>query len=221
MGRKISALKVQKRNPRRVNVYLDDEFAFGLERTAAAWLKIGQDLSDEKIAQLQREDEGEKAYLRALKLLSYRPRSEAEVRKKLEQHSVPESMIVEVLERLRRSGLIDDARFARDWTENRSEFRPRSRRALTIEMRQRGVDNDAITQAVTGLDDESLAYQAAMKYCRRLNGLEWQDFRQKLIGFLARRGFSYGIAAPVVRRVWEENHTDNMEEEKLCPDNKS
>jgi regulatory protein len=215
MGRKISALKVQKRNPRRVNVYLEGEFAFGLERTAAAWLKIGQDLSEEKIAQLQSEDEGEKAYLQALKLLSYRPRSESEVRKKLKQRSVPESMIAEVLERLHRSGLIDDARFARDWAENRSEFRPRSRRALAIEMRQRGVDNDAITQAVASLDDESLAYQAAVKYCRRLNGLEWQVFRQKLTGFLARRGFNYEIAAPVVKRVWDENRTDKIEEEKL------
>jgi len=215
MGRKITALKVQKRNPRRVNVYLDGEFAFGLERAAAVWLRIGQELSDEKIAQLQTEDEGEKAYQQALKLLSYRPRSEAEVRKKLEQRGVAESMIAEVLERLRRSGLIDDARFARDWAENRSEFRPRSRRALALEMRQRGVDYESITQAVAGLDDDSLAYQAAHKYSRRLNSLEWQVFRQKLTGFLARRGFSYEVIAPVVRRVWDENHTDILEEENL------
>jgi regulatory protein len=215
MERKISALKVQQRNPRRVNVYLDGEFAFGLERVAAAWLRIGQELSDEKIAQLQSVDEGEKAYQQALKLLSYRPRSIAEVRKRLEQRGIPESMLAEVVERLQRSGLLDDTRFARDWAENRSEFRPRSRRALTIEMRQRGVDDEAIAQAVAELDDDSLAYQAAMKYSRRLNGLEWQVFRQKLIGFLGRRGFSYTVAAPVVRRVWDENHLDNMEEEKL------
>ncbi len=207
MAHKISALKVQQRNPRRVNVYLDGEFAFGLEREAAVWLKIGQELSDEKIAQLQKDDEGEKAYLRALRLLSYRPRSEAEVRKRLAQRGVPESMLEEVLERLQRSGLIDDARFARDWAENRSEFRPRSRRALTIEMRQRGIDEESINQAVASLDDNALAYQAALKYSRRLDGLEWQAFRQKLGSFLGRRGFSYDVAAPVVRRVWDESHT--------------
>src|SRR3972149_5579837 len=215
MGRKVSALKVQQRNPRRVNVYLDGEFAFGLERVTAAWLRIGQELSDEKIAQLQCEDAGDKAYQQALKLLSYRPRSEAEVRKKLEQRKQPESIIVEVLERLRRSGLIDDARFARDWAENRSEFRPRSRRALAIEMRQRGVDNESIAQAVAGLDDEDLACQAAIKYSRRLHDLEWQVFRQKLTGFLSRRGFSYEVTAPVVRRVWDEDHTNKIEEDNL------
>jgi regulatory protein len=215
MGRKISALKVQQRNPRRVNVYLDGEFAFGLESVAAAWLRLGQDLSDEKITQLQHEDEGEKAYQQALKLLSYRPRSVIEVRKKLEQRSVPESIIADVIERLSRTGLLDDARFARNWTENRSEFRPRSKRALAIEMRQRGVDNETIAQAVASLDEDSLAYQAAIKYSRRLNGLEWQAFRQKLIGFLGRRGFNYDVITPVVRRVWDEMHTDEIEEEKL------
>jgi regulatory protein len=150
-----------------------------------------------------------------LKLLSYRPRSDAEVRKKLEKNSVPENRIAEVLERLHRAGLLDDSRFARDWAENRSEFRPRSRRALAIEMRQRGVDNEAIAQAVADLDDDSLAYQAAIKYCRRLNGLEWQVFRQKLTGFLGRRGFSYDVTAPVVKRVWDETHTNNVEEENL------
>jgi regulatory protein len=82
-------------------------------------------------------------------------------------------------------------------------------------MRQRGMDNDAIAEAVADLDEDSLAYQAAVKYSRRLNGLEWQVFRQKMTGFLGRRGFSYGVTAPVVRRVWDENHTDKMEEEKL------
>ncbi len=215
MGRIITALKVQQRNPRRVNVYLDGEFAIGLERVTAAWLKIGQEISEEKIAQLQAEDEGDKAYQHALKLFSYRPRAEAEVRKKLETRGVAESMITEVLERLRRSGLIDDARFARDWADNRSEFRPRSRRALEMEMRQRGLDNESITQAVADLDDDLLAYQAALKHSRRLNGLEWQFFRQKLTGFLARRGFSYEVIAPAVKRVWDENHTPKLEEENL------
>jgi regulatory protein len=215
MGRIVTALKVQKRNPRRVNVYLDGEFAFGLERVAAAWLKIGQDLSNEKIAQLQTDDGVENAYQQALKLFNYRPRAEAEVRKKLEQRGVAEGMIIEVLERLRRSGLINDARFAQEWADNRTEFRPRSRRALAIEMRQRGLDNESITQAIAGLDDDLLAYQAALKHSRKLNGLEWQIFRQKLTGFLARRGFSYQVITPAVKRIWDENHPDKLEEDNL------
>lgn len=215
MAGTVSALKIQKRNPRRVNVYLDGEFAFGLGKTAATWLKIGQELSDEKIASLLSEDEAENAYQQALKFISYRPRTAAEVRKKLEQRKVPEATLLEVLERLRRSGLVDDQRFARDWAENRSTFRPRSRKALAFEMRQHGLDQDAIDQAVNELDDELLAYQAAQKHSRKLDGLEWQDFRKKMTGFLARRGFGYDVIAPVVKRTWNENHTEESEEDTL------
>ena len=69
MGRKVTALKAQKRNSQRINVYLDDEFAFGLSRYAATWLQIGQELSPEKIKELQDIDAQEVAYQRALNLL--------------------------------------------------------------------------------------------------------------------------------------------------------
>ena len=57
------------------------------------------------------------------------------------------------------------------------------------------------------MDEETLALEAARKYARRLAGLEWPEFRQKLGGFLARRGFSYTTASPVVSEVWKEIQT--------------
>jgi regulatory protein len=201
----ISALKVQKRNPQRVNVYLDGEYAFGLARITAAWLHVGQELSSEKIAQLKAQDTEEIAYQRALRLLSFRPRSSAEVRQKLNRLGYSEEVIDSVLARLLRSGLIDDARFAKEWADNRNEFRPRSRRALEYEMRQRGLARDEIDQALDGLDENSLALQAARKYSRRLQGLPATDFRRKLYGFLARRGFGYETAKAAVEQAWKEN----------------
>ncbi len=70
MNYEITALKLQKRNRQRVNVYLDGEFAFGLARIVAAWLAVGQEIDDQKIAQLQQEDAREVAYQRALKFLT-------------------------------------------------------------------------------------------------------------------------------------------------------
>lgn len=213
MASKITALKLQKRNPQRVNVYLDGEFAFGLSRIVAAWLHIDQELSDEKIAELKGEDNREVAYQQALKLISYRQRSEAEVRRNLEGHKFSEEVIEETLERLRRGSLVNDARFANHWVENRSEFRPRSRRALRAELRQRGVDEDAISQAVEDLDEEELAYQAALKHSRKWKEMDWKVFRQKLTGFLARRGFNYEIIGSTVSRVWEERqNATNVDE---------
>ncbi len=81
MTMKITAIEPQQRNPQRVNVYLDGAFAFGLTRITAAWLQVGQEISEEKIASLQAEDANEIAYQKALHFLSYRPRSSREIRK--------------------------------------------------------------------------------------------------------------------------------------------
>ena len=228
--RTITAIEPQKKNPRRVNVYLDGEFAFGLSRLVAAWLKVEQALTEEKIASLQAEDEQETVYQKALHFLSYRPRSTAEVRQNLNKRNVPESLIEATLERLQRSGLLNDEAFARAWVENRSEFRPRSKSALKMELRRKGLDDEVIQSVLAeGVDEEALALDAARKHVRRLvaraacpactcgagtgggqarersrSGLERSEFRLKLSGFLARRGFSYSIIAPVVTQVWQE-----------------
>jgi regulatory protein len=193
-----------------VNIHLDGEFAFGLERITAAWLRIGQELDEKKIDQLQAEDTRERAFQQALLFLSYRARSESEIRKNLQKHEIPEAVIEETLERLRRDGLADDEQFARAWVENRSAFRPRSRRLMALELRQKGLDDDAAKSALESVDDEALAYEAAQKRATRFKGLEWSEFRTKLSGFLARRGFSYSVIAPVVTRIWNETHAEEQ-----------
>jgi regulatory protein len=207
-GGKVTALKVQKHHPNRINVYLDNEFSFGLSRITAAWLKVGQELSPTKIAKLQAQDEREVAYVQALRFLDYRPRSRAEVRKNLEKHAIPPDVITDVFKRLERSGLVNDERFAQDWVTNRSEFRPRSRRALAYELRQRGLADTAIKKALEGINEETLAYQAAIKQARRYENLPVRDFRNKLGSYLARRGFSYEIIKDVVTRVWDEKQEE-------------
>lgn len=127
MDHRITALKLQKHNPQRINVYLDGEYAFGLSRILAAWLAVDQNISDEKIAQLQDQDGQESAYQQALQFLNYRQRSQAEVRKNLQTHQVSEQIIASVLERLRNNGLVNDQSFAQNWVENRIEFRPRQK----------------------------------------------------------------------------------------------
>ena len=201
--RKITAIEAQKNNPKRVNLYLDGEFAFGLERFVAAWLTVGQALDEEKIAKLQADESGEKAYQQAMLFLSYRARSEAEIRKNLEKHQIPPAVLDETIQRLREARLVDDEQFAQSWVANRSEFRPRSRRALAVELKRKGLAESAIKSATEAVDEKALAYAAAQKRVRRLEGLEWIEFRKKLGEFLARRGFAYEVIAPTVKRLWD------------------
>ncbi|MEO8357409.1 MAG: RecX family transcriptional regulator [Chloroflexota bacterium] len=206
--RKITSIETQRRTPNRVNIHLDGEFAFGLARIVAAWLRVGQELSEEKIEQLQTADARERAFQQAMLYLSYRARSESEIRKNLQKHEIPQAVIEQTLERLRQNGLANDNQFAQAWVENRSTFRPRSRRLMAMELRQKGLDDEAIESAVETVDDEASAYAAGQKRSGRLKDLEWIDFRKKLSGFLARRGFSYSVIAPVVTRIWNEIHAD-------------
>ena len=130
-----------------MNIHLDGEFAFGLARIVAAWLGVGQELSEEKIEQLQAEDARERAFQQAMLFLSYRARSESEIRQNLRKHEIPEQVIEQTLERLRQDGLANDNQFAQAWVENRSTFRPRSRRMMAMELRQKGLDDEAVASA--------------------------------------------------------------------------
>ena len=207
---KITAIEPQKRDPNRVNIHLDGNYAFGLTRITAAWLKIGQELSEDKIASLQAEDSRERAYQQAMLFLSYRARSESEIRQNLSKHEIPQDVIEQTLERLRENRLADDNQFARAWVENRNTFRPRSRRALQMELRQKGLSDETSQSALEGLDEEALAYEAGLKKARRLQSEEWSGFRKKLSEHLARRGFPYSVIAFVVSRIWKETHTEQQ-----------
>lgn len=217
MMKKITAITAQKKNPNRVNIYLDGEFAFALARITAAWLKIGDILNDEKIASLQAEDSKERALQQALLFLSYRARSEKEIRQNLLKHEYSEDVIEITLQRLRDTGLANDNDFARAWVENRNTFRPRSRRALTMELRQKGLDEETVKSAVSDVDESALAYDTARKRASRFQGLEWSEFRKKLSEYLARRGFPYSVIAPVVTQIWNEAHAEetHYEDEDL------
>lgn len=219
MHGKITALTLQKHNRNRVNIYLDGEFAFSLARIVAAWLQIGQDLSEEKIANLQSADAEETAYQRTLLLLKSRPRTHAEIARSLQTQNIPENIQQAIFERLQRSGLIDDAAFARAWITNRSEFRPRGQNALRYELRQHGVEESIIQQVLTEnpVDEYQQAMRAAEKYARKLAGNDAPTFRRKLGGFLARRGFNYETSARVIAHYWHtlSPNSEEIENEEI------
>lgn len=206
MEKEITSIRVQKRNPQRVNIYLDGDFAFGLSRFTAAWLKPGRRLSQSEIDKLIAEEDLEVALQKALHYLGYRPRSEQEVSKRLIDKGFSESVVATTLERLKEKAYVDDLEFACMWVDNRSTFRPRSHRLLSMELRQKGISDENITKALESLStpEEELAYQAARNKALKCKSLDWQSFRKKVGSFLARRGFSYAITNPVLKRLWDE-----------------
>jgi regulatory protein len=204
MAGRITALKYQKRNPDRVSVYLDGRFALGLPAILAASLKPGQMLTDADLEGLMKAGAEDRAYNRALDYLSYRPRSRAEVTAHLQRRGTPDGQASAVMERLERAGLIDDAAFASFWVENRERFRPRGPMALRYELRSKGISDEIIEAALDPVDATDSAYRATERKARQLRNLDQPVFTRKLVEYLARRGFDYGIARKVVERRWTE-----------------
>jgi len=204
MDYKITAIKLQKRNRHRVNIYLDGEYAFGTAQIVAAWLKVGQNISDEDIENLKISDRLEIAYQHAVKLMRYRLRTEAEIRQRLCDHGVNEKDIDAVILRLIENGLVNDHHFAQSWVDNRNDLRPRSRRALSFELKRLGIDPKIIEQTLANFDDHKAAQNAARKQAKKLKTLEWISFRKKLLAYLARRGFNYETSCLAVEQVWAE-----------------
>lgn len=205
----ITALEAQKRNKKRVNVYLDEEYAFSLSLDEAARLRKGQTLSDIEIARLRDQDAVGHAVDSAARFLAVRPRSVYEVRQNLLQKSNPPVVIDAALERLTALGYLDDRAFAEFWVRERNRFKPLSPKALRHELRQKGVPEPHIAEALTDLDADEVAYRAAMSQSRRLRGSDQRTFREKMHAFLQRRGFSYTTARTVVRQLTEELNAED------------
>lgn len=195
---KITALTQQKRNKNRVNVYLDGTFAFGLEAITAVWLRVGQELSPAEIDQLQANDELEKAKQAAMTLISYRPRSVAEVRRRLLEKGYSEAAAETAVSRLQELDLLNDHTFAAYWIDQRNTFKPRSRLALRDELHKKGVPPEIIDMALEAVDETNAARTAAQKHQHRWQRLPDFEFRQKASAYLQRRGFSYGIVRETV-----------------------
>jgi regulatory protein len=207
MAGKITALKIQKNNKERVNVFIDEVYTLAVTVMVAATLKKGQYLSDTDIEQLKNEDERHKAYQRALHFLSFRARSRAEMERYLQDKGYSPEIVTEIIERLQRERYLDDKAFAEMWLENRERFRPRSQRALRYELRQKGIDEAVIDAVLVDVDEDELAWAAVEPKLNGWKNLPEEDLKKKLMGFLGRRGFNYEIARSVFEQAWQILHS--------------
>ncbi|GAI62019.1 unnamed protein product [marine sediment metagenome] len=167
---KITAIRFTKARGKRVNVFLDGRFAFGLEAEVAIkeGLQVGQELSASHIEALARSDHFHRCLNAAARYLSYRPRSEFELKKRLYQRGFDGDCVEAVLAKLKEQGLVDDTAFAQFWKDNRESFSPRSRWLTKLELRRKGVAQDVIDQVTDVIDDDDSAYRAALNKARSL-----------------------------------------------------
>jgi regulatory protein len=201
----VSAIEPQeRRGGRRSNVYLDGRYAFSLSTELAIELHVGDAISAARYTELVTKDQQVRAYDAALRFLGARPRSEREIRDRLARHEFDVQVVDRVIERLRRIKLVDDAAFASYWVEQRATHRPRGARLLKQELRQKGVSHEVVAESLPTEDDSEGAYRAAQRKATSLRALDERTFKQRLGGFLQRRGYGYETVKTVVNRLYEE-----------------
>jgi regulatory protein len=163
----------------------------------------------------QRSDPESVARLICLRQLTAAPRTRAQLAATLRRRGVPQDAADAVLGRLAEVGLIDDAMFAEAWVESRHHGRGLGRRALAAELNQRGVERDDIQAAVAKLSPATEEATARALVERRLNstaGMPVQVRVRRLVGMLARKGYSPGLAYRVVREILDQAGQDSAGE---------
>jgi regulatory protein len=212
-GGTITRIAPQQRNPARVNIFLDGQFALALATQAVEerGLRVGQTLAAAVVAELRAADELGKAVDKALAFLTVRPRSIREVRDRLAKKEIPPPVVDAVIARLAGWGYIGDEGFARYWIENRGAHQPRGKRLLRQELWQKGVARETVDQALddTELDEGADALALARKRLPQLRGLDEQTQRRRLGAYLQRRGYDW----PTAKRALDTLLTPGDEDE--------
>lgn len=216
---RITSLQTQVNNPERINLFVDDRFLLGVNTLLVMQmgLKVGQEISPEQLEQIRQEEALQQSVDRALNYLSFRPRSRQEVRNYLRRKGTAPEHIDIVIERLDRLDLVNDRSFASFWLDTREHFKPKGAQALKNELRQKGIQRDIIDEMVDDTNDEERAMRAAEKKALgllRQSDMDYATFYRRLGGFLQRRGFSFEITKRTVKRIWEEQREEAIDDEE-------
>lgn len=134
-------------------------------------------------------DTFERYFNAALRFLSFRPRSEKEVRDNLRKKKVDPQVTEKIITKLKEKNFLNDSDFAKWWIEQRTQVNPKSIRVIRLELKQKGISQDLIESGIR--DDKAIAKDLVKKRIARYKGLSKHELYQKLGGFLARRGFDY------------------------------
>lgn len=206
----ISRISSQK-SGKRVNLYLDGQFFCGLDLSVALKhnLKVGQKLSEDKLTTLVNQSTTETFFQKALNFISYRPRSEKEVRdylkrkhkKKAQDDAKGAALIDQSIKKLKKRGFLDDHDFAKWWIKQRLDFRPKGKIALKSELFKKGVDRkiiDDILKEISVKDELKAARRIYEKALKQLKSVEPKKRKQRLISRLSSRGFFWEVIKTLI-----------------------
>lgn len=206
----ITSIKAQKNKQslankigqKRVNIYLDNSFGFGLdlENFMKLQLKVNQELTQEEINEIIKKGELQKSFDKTLRFVMTRPRSLKEVKDFFRRKEIDNSLHQNILERLVKLELLDDQKFAKWWVEQRLEFKHKSKKDITFELRQKGIDTNIIKNVLddSEIDELKIAKELIEKKNYKWARYDEEERKQKIAQYLAGKGFSWDVISQAV-----------------------
>jgi regulatory protein len=189
---KITAIKAQVKRAGRFSVFVDDKYTFSLGESALleSGIRLGQELSREEVEKFKQLSAEDKLYGNVLHFTALRPRSQWEIEQYFKRKQVSPAFVETILNKLSKSGMVNDEAFARSWVGSRRLLKPTSRRRLTAELRAKRVANDTIDK-VLGEDETDEREVLRELIDKKRKQIKFRNDKLKLMQYLARQGFSY------------------------------
>ena len=195
----ITKIEPQKKRNDRFNIYVNDEFACGLSKNIIIdeALAINQEINEKEIDELIEKDQSTKAMDKAIRFLGYRARTEKEIKDKLNEKEFDEKVIKKTIINLKKMGYLSDREFVESWVKDRISTKPSGKKLLSLELQKKGV-SEKLTQKqldklVNKKTEMEMAKKALIKADKQYRNLTGQGKKQKIITYLARRGFDWPL----------------------------
>lgn len=201
----ITKIEKQKKNNKRYNLYIADEFYCGLydDTILKFGIAAGDDITEEKLQHIREFDE----YIYGKKIsfdyLSYRIRTVAEIKKKLKSKDISPVIIDKVINHLNELSLVNDEEFAKQLITEKIKNKPAGKRLLQQKLFEKGiakqVSENALNKYLTDEAEKQMALKVYDKLKPKLKGADKQKAKQKIYETLARKGFEYDIINEIIR----------------------
>lgn len=200
----ISKIEKQKKNRKRVSIFIDGEFECGVTEDSVVkfGLKSGDDISRKKLTEIIDFDEYLYAKKSAFDFLSYRLRSEREIKDKLKNKKISSKTIVRTIDHLRELGLLNDEEFTKQVIQNYITGKPKGKNFIKQKLFQKGVSRQIsekiLEEVFTDVNEKQIILEVFDKYSKKLQNYDNKEKKRKIFAYLAGKGFDFDLINQVI-----------------------
>ncbi|MFX3675086.1 MAG: recombination regulator RecX [Paenisporosarcina sp.] len=213
----ITKITRQKNNPERYNIYIEEKYAFAVDESLLVKYQLSKEkvLEDWERDEIVFDDEVRKAFNKALHYLSFRMRSEYEVKKKLLDAEYGEAVVLEAIQKLYQLGFLNDESFSKALLETQKKTGKKGPRAIQQELKKKGIEKSLqkeVLDTYTEEDQTQIAQGLADKIANQQSTKTPRQVKQKIQDTLLRKGYSYAIISKVIAEIEFETEQEEWEE---------